>query len=332
MTKDPDVLSFLITNKCTANCDICCFRCSPENDSFLTTQFMETVIENSVKTGKIKKVGFSGGEPFLAFEQMLYAADAAKKHGCSVVCTSNGFWGYSYASAIEKLQLFKDAGLSKLSLSCDLFHNEYVDVSCWKNIILACNELEIYLDVGSVLTKSKCDLAPILSELSDSLINVPHYRVPCQPIGNAVDRIESSDFFYDELLLNKENKCYELISLITYLDGNVYPCCSQFGRTESLRLGSMSGGDVEKLFESYHANAYIRILKRYGLHWFVDIAKTLGYSSIIDRKYVSKCHLCNTILTDNIFLVKIEPYIAKEKEKKAMHEACLKVGADIFSW
>ena len=221
---EPDKLAFILTDKCTAECDICCFSCSPQNSTFQSLNMIKSLIIEGAKRKSISTVGFSGGEPFLAYKEMLEATHLAHQLGLSVICTSNGFWGANKESAKAKLIELKEAGLSKLSLSCDLFHQQYVPIDSLKNILTICNELDIPADIGSVITKDRSDISELTSCLSQQLINVPHYRIPCLPVGNAHSKIHPDKLIYDERILEKENHCYECSYLAIYVNGDVYPC------------------------------------------------------------------------------------------------------------
>lgn len=312
---EPDKLAFILTDKCTASCDMCCFGCSPQNSTFQSLEIMKALIQEAAERKSFSIVGFSGGEPFLAYKELLEATKFAHQLGLSVICTSNGFWGADKEGAKQKLIELKNAGLSKLSLSCDLFHQQYVAIDSLNNILSICKELDISTDIGSVITRDKCDLSQITSCISLQLINVPHYRTPCLPIGNAKLKIHPDMFIYDDNLLEKENHCYECSYFAIYINGDVYPCCSQIGEIKSLRLGNIHTDNLQALYDSYNTNMYLRIIKKYGLAWFVEIAKSKKYSPILNRRYVNKCHLCHSIFSDTDFLSIVEPYISREKEK-----------------
>lgn len=310
----PDKIGFVLTDKCTAKCDMCCFNCSPDNNSFQSLDRIKELISEAAERKSIGTVGFSGGEPFLAYNDLVEAVKFAHKFGMRVICTTNGFWGTDKKGALIKLTELKNAGLSKLSLSCDLFHQKYVDINALENILTLCNELDIFTEIGSVVTKSKSDLSPITSQLSSVLVNVPHYRTPCLPIGSAYEQIPSDDFIYDNKVLEKDNRCFECSYFAIYVNGDVFPCCSQIGEIEKFRLGNIHTDNLQTLYDAYNTNMYLRLIKKYGLSWFVDIARREGYSQILTKKYVNKCDLCHSIFTDMEFLSIAESDISKERD------------------
>ncbi|MCT0015537.1 4Fe-4S cluster-binding domain-containing protein [Lactococcus lactis subsp. lactis] len=59
----PTMLSFVVTDGCTAHCKDCCFNCSPKNSTYITSEEMIDAIEQ-VKDSVLVVV-FTGGEATL---------------------------------------------------------------------------------------------------------------------------------------------------------------------------------------------------------------------------------------------------------------------------
>lgn len=320
---EPNTVAILLTDKCTAECEICCFSCSPKKNNVMAREIAEQIVEQAAQMNSIKTVGFSGGEVFLQYDFLLEMIKFASNFGLRTTCTTNGFWASTYEDALEKLVELKNNGLSKIGLSLDHYHQKFVSVENIKNILIACKRIGLPVDVGSVITKSTSDLSELLFELKDNMINVPHFRAACLPIGRA-SNIDKSDLYYDENLLSRDMiQCYELNFFSVYTNGDVYPCCSQAGMITCLRLGNMKEDTLENMLSKYRGNMYIRIIKKYGFLWFIEIAKKENLKGIFNRKYVSKCELCNYLFSNEDFLAVVKKYIQIEKEliyKKYMNE------------
>lgn len=310
---EPDTVAIFLTDQCTAECEMCCFGCSPRNTGIADRNVIKTIITQAANMPSIRTIGFSGGEVFLQYHLLLEMVEISAKLGFRTTCTTNGFWASDYDKALEKLIELKRCGLTKIGLSMDYFHQQYIDVQCLKNILEICKMIGIAVDIGSVVTKSTSDLSESLYKLKDSMVNVPHFRAACLPVGNA-KRIPQEDFYFDENLLEKKEKCYELTYFSVYLNGDVYPCCSQAGVLEKLRLGNVYKDDMQELLKRYRANMHIRILKKYGFAWYLKIAHQENRKYILERKYVNKCDLCYNLLSDHSFMCVVEEYIQKEKE------------------
>lgn len=310
---EPDTVAILLTNQCSAECSICCFGCSPENSGVADADMIRNIIVQASRISGIRTVGFSGGEVFLQFNLLAEMIGLASELGLRTTCTTNGFWAATYERAFQRLVILKEKGLNKLGISMDYFHQQFVKIECLKNILLACKKLDIAVDIGSVVTKSTSDLSESLSVLKDCLVNIPHYRAACLPIGKAKD-MEPTELYIDDNLLNKQIKCYELTSFSIYLNGDVYPCCSQAGMIEPLKLGNVKRHSMQELLANYRGNMHVRIIKKYGLNWYLDIAKREGHVDILKKEYVNKCELCNCIFHNETFKNTLTKYIEQEKQ------------------
>lgn len=266
----PDKLGILVTNRCPANCDICCFCCSPEKTDNMSEFLLEKCIDEAIQSPKIKTVGFSGGEPFLQFERILALTYKASSNGLGVSCTTNGFWAKDRVVAEEKIKKLKHAGLKKISVSFDLFHQQFIPTICIKNILELCNKYEILTDMGSVITKSRNDLGSIMCDIQNQMVGVPHYYAACLPVGNAKSRISPDDLIYDPYILTRKSQCLDLDFFAVYpneknrLSINVMyvtACCQT---KNSLMQSSLLSNKSEK---KYTQNTLKNIKIK---HWFTE--------------------------------------------------------------
>lgn len=317
----PDTIAFLTTTNCTAECKMCCFSCSPLRNENLSNKLMKDIILqaeklNSIKTNNIniRNIGFTGGEVFTRFPDLLELTEYAYDKSFHISATTNGFWGGYRESTNEKLDSLKKVGLSKLSLSCDNFHQEYVPMESIKNIIIAAKDLDIQIDMGSIITKSTSDISYIYKELKELMIGIVHYTAACLPVGAAEKNIPREDFIYNENLLNNSIKCFETTYFAIYEDGEIFSCCSQAGRTEPLSIGNINSNKLNEINENYYSNIHLRIIKKMGLSWYLNIAKELEYNKLFNKKYVNKCDLCRNIFIDKEFMKLVKPYTEAYEE------------------
>lgn len=66
---------------------------------------------------------------------MLETAEHAYKEGFLISAVTNGFWGYSENSAVEKFTKLKQMGLCRIELSFDSFHREFISLKTIKKSI-----------------------------------------------------------------------------------------------------------------------------------------------------------------------------------------------------
>lgn len=57
-------MAILLTDKCTASCEVCGVSCSPEKNSVIDENLMLNAIQQAKEIESIIQIGFSGGEVF----------------------------------------------------------------------------------------------------------------------------------------------------------------------------------------------------------------------------------------------------------------------------
>ena len=132
MPKQEETLTgihFLLTYQCTNECDHCFLHCGPQAEGTFTISQVQQVLKEIAKTKSIDNVYFEGGEPFLFYPLMVESIRQARKQGLDVGIVSNAYWAKSPEDAELWLKPLAKLGISDLSLSDDLFHQESLDNS-----------------------------------------------------------------------------------------------------------------------------------------------------------------------------------------------------------
>jgi MoaA/NifB/PqqE/SkfB family radical SAM enzyme len=113
---------FLLTYKCTFECDHCFLYCGPNADGVFTMDQVETVLNQMKQIDSMKTAYFEGGEPFLYYPLMLESLRLAKVMGFSVGVVTNAYWAESDRDAELWLKPLAETGIDDLSVSDDEFH------------------------------------------------------------------------------------------------------------------------------------------------------------------------------------------------------------------
>ncbi|MBN2240249.1 MAG: radical SAM protein [Dehalococcoidales bacterium] len=120
-------LHFLLTYRCSSECDHCFLHCSPRSQGTFTLGQIKSVLEEAKKIGTITQIYFEGGEPFLYYPLMLEGIRLARNAGFDIGIVTNTY----FATEDEDIELWlkplKELGISDLSLSNDRFHYENPD-------------------------------------------------------------------------------------------------------------------------------------------------------------------------------------------------------------
>jgi hypothetical protein len=129
----------LLSYKCSAACRHCMYACSPAwKSDWISREDLSKCL--GILSGKIipaphgaenislnHGLHFTGGEPFLNFDLLLYGVEtAAKMQIPSTFVETNCSWCHSDAITRKKLQLLKEKGLYGILISVNPYYAEYV--------------------------------------------------------------------------------------------------------------------------------------------------------------------------------------------------------------
>ncbi|MEJ2614281.1 MAG: hypothetical protein P8Z35_04945 [Ignavibacteriaceae bacterium] len=117
-------IHFILSYKCTLECDHCFLYCSPNAKGTFTLDDIKKVLNEAIKIKTIEWIYFEGGEPFLFYPLMLEGIGIAVELGFNVGVVTNAYFATSEDDAILWLRPLYNLGVSDLSISDDLFHNE----------------------------------------------------------------------------------------------------------------------------------------------------------------------------------------------------------------
>lgn len=305
-------LGLAYTMKCNAECDMCCFSCGPKRKEKMKIEEAFRYIKEASFIKDIKTIGLTGGECCLYYDEILDVIKYAKSFDFYVTLTTNGFWASSMEKTLEMMKELKQAGLIKMSVSCDEFHQEFIPIENIKNILLCSKEVGIGIELAGIVTKNSRGLEKILLQLGDAALNIRLLEGPCLPVGRAKN-MAADEFIYQKQIYDK--KCKNINTLAILPNGDSYPCCSQSGMTPALYLGNAKEMSINELIEKYKQNMHCKILEKKGLDWYLDIIKDKGISFDLKDEYVNICDLCHTVLQNEENLKYFKEELLDEKRK-----------------
>ncbi|MDO4333153.1 MAG: radical SAM protein [Eubacteriales bacterium] len=300
-------MGILLTNQCTAKCDICCFSCSPTQKEWLPFDKVIEYIRQADKISEITQIGFSGGEPFLDFSSLLTYVKEVKKGGKICSITSNAFWAVTYEGAYQKLEMLKAAGLNGIGLSCDEYHYDFVPIQNIINVIMAAKNLKLTVALQCVITASS-NLSNIFGILGPHLADVQVAFIPCYPVGYAEYTIEGLNYIREYDCTN--SYCRKSGTFSIDCNGNIWPCCSPYVFKTKLSVGNIFDIDLEEAYDRLRRNIFLASLREYGFDYFLNIADRVGIN--YPSKVISSCELCALLFNSNNYF-KLLPYMKRQK-------------------
>lgn len=289
------LLTFLFTNHCTQKCQHCGLSSSPSDRRRLSIEEMFKYIDAAATLSNDDLyICFTGGEPFLYYNDILKVTEYAKsKKVKGVSCVTNSFWAVSKEITKNKLEKFKRAGLQSIAVSCDDFHTKFVHLERIQNVFEVANSLNLPIVLKNVIYKGNSRIHSVIKYLGDltrdTKLKVEEFY--CLPVGEAANLNKKLLHYSNKI---PENKCLYIGSLVIMYDGSVYPCCVM-GWPEKLLLGNAREKNLAELWEIYKNNSMFKIIKKIGPHYFIPFLNKAG-GEFNDGKFINTCDLCQQIL------------------------------------
>ncbi len=248
------------------------------------------------------RVHLSGGEPFGDCDKLIELCRRAKTEGLGPLekVETNAFWATDEATVREKVAALDDAGMQKLGISCDPYHQEFVPIERCRLAARVAGEMlgedrvqvrwRDWLEGGvDVMGMSESQRSAALAEyaasrrerLNGRAADVLARYLPCQPMEAFAD-----------------NSCHEslLRSRHVHVDGagRVMP-----GTCAGILLGTVSEsvgiGEIwRRLAEDFscgRCRPVVGTLARSGPYGLAQAARAAGFQPRAEG-YAGKCHLC----------------------------------------
>lgn len=303
----------LLTYKCNTSCEFCYYNCTPQKNGLMK---VDTAIAawQSLKTiaGDRAKIHLTGGEPFLYFETIEQILIEVKKQnlGPLDMLETNAFWATSGKIAREKISRLNELGINKLKISCDPFHQEFIDIKFVRILAQAAKEI---LGQTRVLVRWEKYLEwhglPAREDMRDSLFIKALQDYPCRFTGRAAEKLAS--MAADKLLdaFASQNCSADFLGAKSvHIDpyGNVFS-----GTCSGISLGNITKTPLEKIWQDFHPsnNELLNTLFTAGPYGLFKKAIQAGYIPL--PAYADKCHLCTSLrqflFSKNLFTETICP-------------------------
>jgi len=289
----------LLTYKCNCVCEFCYYNCSPSQDGLMPVD-VALAAWQSLKNlaGDSAKIHITGGEPFLYFDYLCELLESAKKLNLDMVDTieTNGFWAADEKIITERLKILDRLGMHRLKISCDPFHQEYVDVEFVRRLAAIGTQL---LGSNRVLVRWEKYLdEPVpMKNLSQPQRNKRYMAAigdyPCRFTGRAAGRpagLAAKETI--DKIKGKNCKRSFLDAKGIHIDpfGNVFS-----GTCSGIIAGNVNRFSLEDIWQQFNPanDEFFSVLFNSGPAGLFEEVVKIGYKE--QELYADKCHLCTDI-------------------------------------
>jgi len=242
----------------------------------------------------VERAHFSGGEPLLHVDLVVRLIEEARAQGIpECTMTTNGFWGGDRETALEYTTRLKDAGLSRIHITVDTFHEAFVPVEDIRGVLRAAQEAGLVArvfgqclgdpDDDNPLNRRTKQLVQGLAEEFD--LEVAGFGT-LRVVGRAVDTLAShlpmTRVPVGPCLLEEVFRKPPLVMIDP--EGWTLIGCVCIGNTHRMSVSEM-------LAEyDYRRHPILSVVLEEGAEGLLRIGAEAGYERL--PGYANLCHLC----------------------------------------
>lgn len=291
-------IGLVLGYKCNIRCRHCLWGDTLDDKTQMAGADACDYIDQAVKLGGIREVGFTGGESFLFRTAMKEAMGHADKNYAlpSFICT-NSSWAKTREQALSILEGYYELGLHRLQLSIDDYHQEWVPLERVKYAVEAAIEFGIKCKMVCIVdesTKSKDDYIELLQVVRNELVEFLEF--PVTPTGYAAERIKTSDL---PSVQGIPSDTCTMLSVVNILpDGSVTLCCGAPFSMSSLTAGNLKERPLKEIIEEAQWNPVFNALAvGTGSRILAEVLHEKGEDGFLRRGcYASSCDACQHIM------------------------------------
>lgn len=315
----PHQITVLTTSRCTAACNHCTMRSSPDRQENIPLETVLSVIDQLAANEELQLVNFAGGEPTLSKRVLFDAIASAARLGLRTRLVTNASWAISDASAMRMLRRLRDAGLGELNISADDFHLPYVPI---ERVVTAWYASRGFgFDSVAIVncTTKGCVITPaFLLDLLDELMWEVHketeghevyilpsrngtaYIISSSPtlrLGKATDRIDEEVFLYAPSLDAIDGPCPHAVSALALSPtGKLVACCSTEAENyPALVLGDATVSPVADILAEADKQPILTALSTFGPVALMRFIQRSTDKIAFRERYTSMCEVCEHI-------------------------------------
>lgn len=260
---NPTEIIFACTTLCNLRCAHCFVERIPEKlDAEDAKKLILSCRENP--NSKIEKIGFSGGEPFLAPDFLREVISFSRKNDFMFdQIMTNGVWWNNENELSAELKKIYDAGYDgKIGISYDNFHGQnYQKIRAFckaVNEIFGEESISIQAAADPFLDDEKTEkLERELNALSEDF-SADIFILPQTFAGNDERGWKSKKWFREDFCAGPGN------ILFVHPTGDIAPCCGFANENRALFIGKITDS-FEKIMQNASRNKMVKLCFETGL-------------------------------------------------------------------
>lgn len=340
------LLTFSVTNRCSARCGHCLACSGPNERGMLTAQEILTAYRQAKEVIDVHVVVFTGGEPTLLGEELFDAIAAVSMDGALTRIVTNACWAADDDSAGRMIRQLREAGLDEINFSMDDYHAVWVPPenvarayraargSGFSAVVLAVAEGP-KSRVGAEWIRKHID--PDIEVVPQEVSSRAEGPAPAQDgtvyevsshgysrVGRA-RRMRDDLVIPDPLLDRQDFRCMEVMNVVVIDSTNeMGACCGiRLHGNPVLTLGSLNDDSFSGLMERGFGRTMLRAIRALGPRYLLNLARTVD--PLVEKRpfYCHICEICEDVTLNpraRAALASVEETIVSEVEARLREE------------
>ncbi len=293
----------LLGYRCEARCASCYLCCSPGPSPVVEAETALRIWRELIDASPHGcRVHLTGGEPFLEFDRLLAIARGAAERGLGPLekIETNAAWACDEPVIRERLGALDAAGMGKLAISADPFHQQFIPIERPRRLARIATEM---LGPGRVQVRwrdwleSGCDTRDLPPGRRAALF-LAHLRTGRERLGGRAAEVLAGQLPSKPPEEFADNRCNE--ALLRSRHVHVGPEGLLFGGTcAGIVLGDAARERIRamwrRLEREYEDRPIVGTLATAGPTALMRRAQDFGF--VPAAGYAAKCHLCWSVRT-----------------------------------
>jgi pyruvate-formate lyase-activating enzyme len=308
-------LAIVLSTRCNIRCAHCISDCGPRREEALAPAVVERVLRDAARSRTVKVISFTGGEPFLDMPALERLVAYCHELGLESTVITNAFWARADQDAAATLGRLP--GLTRLGVSADSFHQEFVPVAYVERAVRAAHDRGIEC---SVRVSFLDDPDEEIESVRQQLIAVAGWyeleHQPVQVFGRAEqDAVAPRTFRYDA----SAAFCRSADVHAVQVDGHVTACCGSTGswaRPHALDFGDIHDEPLSTILARADRSLVLHALRLWGpaalRDWGSEVGDAAGLALRPPRDD-AMCEMCFDLLTDPAWARCIESAVSSPR-------------------
>ncbi len=300
----PKELVINLTNRCPLKCSHCCFSSDSQQLGHLGLEYIIRAVDDASQLEGLTRVNFVGGEPLLFPEVVEAGCYHAKQRGLDASITTSGHWAKSLRHAEKTLLPLVSAGLTRIIVSYDDPHAEFLSDKHIINAYQASCKLGLHIKIAiAVEPNSKINSAYVAQLLGVPIggnKQVQIYETAINSTGRAVEGVgEQERIERRQTDRAYRGSCESILRQISiHPKGDITICCGVLPLREQLRIGNIREDALnDRVSEAYQKSLF----KWIAFEGPVAILRQITADTnnpLYDDDFDGICHACDVLFTN----------------------------------